>query len=355
MRIAAVLEAFSKRYSVYMLLVNLFRKRQFNNDMSVIERCCRSYCIVDPHLQLAGNDYPFKSLQFDAIHVCRLSAIRFAAPYLRDSPQALKTLDCDDYESQTRTQFAAHALSQREYTMANLNKDASTTFWDIESEVIPRFNHIYLSNDADRKELATRFGSATVSILPNCVFVDRISTMQCASPSEATLLFVGTMDYYPNVDGILYFCEHILPEIRQRFNGKQLRLRVVGARPEQAVLNLAKEPDIEVTGEVVSLDPYYNSSDVVIAPLRIGGGTRMKILEAFAYSKATISTTVACSGLDVRDGDQLLIENSPQHFARSCVKLLEDLDRRKELGLRARRWVKDHHDVSVLESYLFDQ
>src|SRR5262249_44237957 len=111
-----------------------------------------------------------------------------------------------------------------------------------------------------------------------------------------TLLFFGAMDYYPNTDGILFFLREVMPQLKQRY--PSLKLYIVGQAPPEAVCRWASD-DVIVTGFVDDVRPYLERASVVIAPLRIGGGTRLKIVEAMAMGKAIVSTTMGSEGIDV--------------------------------------------------------
>ena len=134
------------------------------------------------------------------------------------------------------------------------------------------------------------------------------------------LVFVGSMDWMPNVDGVLWFAEHVLPLIRAR--QRDLPITVVGRTPPPAILALAgSDPFFFVTGTVADVRPYLWNAAASIVPLRIGGGTRLKIYEAMAAGLPVVSTTVGAEGLDVRDGETIAIADSRDEFARRCLDL----------------------------------
>ena len=148
-----------------------------------------------------------------------------------------------------------------------------------------------------------------------------------------SLLFVGSMDYAPNVDAVLWFCEQILPLIRRQVPA--VRLTIVGRSPPSAVRRLAVPGHIEVTGTVESVLPYFWGSEVKVVPLRAGSGTRLKILEAMAATLPVVTTTIGCEGLDLREGQDLLLADEPAHFAATTARLLRDERLRAEMAGRA--------------------
>lgn len=172
--------------------------------------------------------------------------------------------------------------------------------------------------------------------------VERISSIStgvdaayfCPPPSaeaKADLAFLGSMDWLPNIDGARFFVTEILPRIRRRL--PQCTVALVGRRPDPALERLAKaDPHLTVTGTVPDVRPWLWGSKVSIVPLRIGGGTRLKIFEAMAAHIPVVSTTVGAEGLPVEPGKHLLIADDPDAFAEACIQLLENQQRRKHLA-----------------------
>src|SRR6185437_13822916 len=135
-------------------------------------------------------------------------------------------------------------------------------------------------------------------------------------------VFVGSMDWMPNSEGILWFVREVLPVIRRRL--PECSLTVVGRKPSEEILQLANDdPHITVTGTVPDVRPYLWQSSVSIVPLRIGGGTRLKIYEAMAARSPVVSTTIGAEGLTVSDGEDIRLADTSESFARICVELLE--------------------------------
>jgi glycosyltransferase involved in cell wall biosynthesis len=149
-----------------------------------------------------------------------------------------------------------------------------------------------------------------------------------------------------------FFCRDILPLIRAEEPG--VTLSIVGRAPTPAVLRLAREHHIRVTGRVDDVRPYMREAAVYVVPLRIGGGTRLKIFEAMAMEKAVVSTTVGAEGLPVRNGEHVLLADEPRHFAREVVCLLRDSDRRRGLESAARALVVERYDWSAVAGELED-
>jgi polysaccharide biosynthesis protein PslH len=157
-------------------------------------------------------------------------------------------------------------------------------------------------------------------------------------------VFTGSMDWLPNEDAMRFFCQDVLPLIRAE--EPRTRLSIVGRTPTPAVRALADE-HIEVTGTVADVRPYMRKAAVFIVPLRIGGGTRLKIFEAMAMGQAVVSTTVGAEGLPVIDGEHALIADGPRAFAAAVVSLLRDPQRRQSLADAARKLVVDRYGWSA--------
>jgi glycosyltransferase involved in cell wall biosynthesis len=145
---------------------------------------------------------------------------------------------------------------------------------------------------------------------------------------------------------MIFFCRDILPLIRAE--EPDVTLSIVGRAPTPAVRRLASEQGVHVTGRVDDVRPYMRDAAVYIVPLRIGGGTRLKIFEAMAMSKAVVSTTVGAEGLPVTGGEHLLLADEPRAFARGVVRLLRDVEKRRGVELAARQLVVAKYDWSVV-------
>lgn len=154
------------------------------------------------------------------------------------------------------------------------------------------------------------------------------------------LVFTGSMDWLPNEDAIRYFTEQIMPIIKR--DVPEATLTVVGRNPYKSLLELSRrDSSIIVTGRVEDVRPYMERASVYVVPLRIGGGTRLKIYEAMAMEKPIVSTTIGAEGLPVQKGEHLLLADTPEAFAAECVRVLRDETAARELGSRAAKVVRE--------------
>jgi glycosyltransferase involved in cell wall biosynthesis len=187
--------------------------------------------------------------------------------------------------------------------------------------------HVVAVSSIDTEHMRTMFGVSRVTEVPTGVNLDYFTPPPTVAPA-ADLVFVGSMDWLPNIDGVTYFIKEILPRIRRR--KPACTLAIVGRKPSPKLLELArKDPKIIVTGTVADVRPYLWGSSVSIVPLRIGGGTRLKIYEAMAARIPVISTSIGAEGLVVNPPENIRIADTPQDFADQCMLLLDDAAERK--------------------------
>ena len=162
------------------------------------------------------------------------------------------------------------------------------------------------------------------------------------------LLFIGTMTYGPNEDAAIYFCKEILPALKEKFPG-MVELLIVGRGPSPAVSALGKDPAVKVTGGVDSVEPYYEKAHVVIAPIRFGGGTRIKILEALAFGRPVVSTTIGAEGLDLKPSRDILIADTPEDFALACIQLAFDDELRQRIAESGRKRFSELYEADRVQ------
>jgi len=221
-----------------------------------------------------------------------------------------------------------------------------------ERKTLARFDGVLAVSDADRQTFAALYPDAIrhpVHVVPTGVDTGFFAPAP-SDPASRTLVFTGSMDWLPNEDAMQYFCRDILPLIRAEEPG--VRLSIVGRAPTPAVKRLADEHDVTVTGRVDDVRPFMKEAAVYVVPLRIGGGTRLKIFEAMSMGKAVVSTTVGAEGLPVTDGRHVRLADEPAAFAGAVVRLLRDADARARLETAARALVVEQYDWSAVAGSL---
>ena len=206
------------------------------------------------------------------------------------------------------------------------------------------FHGCSVTSEGDRDLLLRDLPGAKVAVVPNAVDLEHFRRpSDAASPEPLSILFFGAINYFPNSDGLRFFLDQIAPHIWARLPGA--RLRVVGHTPEQ-LLSLTSE-HVEMRGLVPDIRDEISRAAVVIAPLRLGGGTRLKILEAMAMATPVVSTPQGAEGLDVTHGKELLLADSPTDFADEVVRVLQDAPLARRLGEAGRKLVEGSYGWSA--------
>lgn len=190
-----------------------------------------------------------------------------------------------------------------------------------EAQACRAARNIIAVSDSDAQLMRDRYGVTKVAPVPTGVDVDFFRPTQPAQP-KADLIFLGSMDWMPNIDGMQWFADEIWPLILQQ--RPQTTLAIVGRKPTPAIQALARKPNITVTGTVPDVRPWLHGAKLSIVPLRIGGGTRLKIYESMAAQVPVISTAIGAEGLDWTNGENIQIADTPKAFAGSCLTLLEN-------------------------------
>jgi glycosyltransferase involved in cell wall biosynthesis len=209
-----------------------------------------------------------------------------------------------------------------------------------EGDVCRAVKRVIAVSEADAHEFERRYGLKNVGWIPTGVAVDDLTppAHAAAAASGVDLVFVGSMDWMPNVDAMQQFVGETLPLIRRRKPG--CSLAIVGRTPPKSIRMFAeRDPLITVTGTVPDVRPYLWGAAVFIVPLRVGGGTRLKIYESMAARVPVVSTTIGAEGLDVRHGESIRIADTPEDFAGQCIELLESAAARERLAATAWRLV----------------
>lgn len=210
-----------------------------------------------------------------------------------------------------------------------------------ERDACRRVDCVIAVSEADAQMMQRDYGVAKVYDIPTGVDVDFFKPTSAIATRPNSLVFTGSMDWLPNEDAMQYFINDVMPLVRQAV--PDLRLTIVGRSPYPSLVELAqRDPNIAVTGRVDDVRPYIEEATAFIVPIRIGGGTRLKIYEAMAMEKPVISTTVGAEGLPVHDGKELLLADDPKAFADAVVKVLGDSNLATRLGKSAAELVRQN-------------
>lgn len=177
-----------------------------------------------------------------------------------------------------------------------------------------------------------------IAVVPNGVDIEMFIRDETAREQPRQIIFTGTMDYYPNTQAALFFAQQCWPLIRAQI--PDATWQIIGRNPPSEVQHLTQMPGVTVTGWVPDMRPYLAEAAIAIAPLQIGSGTRLKILEALSMRRAVVSTSLGCEGLSVESGKHLLVADQPQAFAEAVTTLLQRSELRKTLGDAGRALVE---------------
>ncbi|MDM8531886.1 glycosyltransferase [Anaerolineales bacterium HSG25] len=212
--------------------------------------------------------------------------------------------------------------------------------WRYEADLLNHVDHIIAMSEPDENALRQVSAQTPITIVPNGV--DLVSYGQYdGQPLPYDLLFTGKMDFRPNIDAVLWFAEQVLPLIQSQ--RPETTLAIVGQRPHPRLDRLRSIPGVTITGFVDDVRPYLAGATVYVAPLRVGGGTRLKLMEAMATGCPIVSTTVGAEGFPARHNQELLLADQPADFAEAVLALLNQPQRRAELGQMGRIFAYSHY------------
>lgn len=218
-----------------------------------------------------------------------------------------------------------------------------------ERRLLRAYDHVLAVSEEDRHALLRLFPSAPISVIPNGVDTTYFAPTPPQSPIRAVpaIVFTGTLDFRPNIDAVTWFAQQVLPRVRAR--QPATRFVVVGRSPAAAVRALHDGSAVEIVGEVADVRPYVSGAAVYVVPMRMGGGVRLKLLEALAMQAPVVSTTMGAEGVpELCDGTHLLLADTPDAFAGAILLLLGDSALGERLGRQGRALVRAHYDWRVI-------
>jgi glycosyltransferase involved in cell wall biosynthesis len=341
MRAGMVLQALAPHYRLSALVVSLYGSPG-SPLLGLFSDMCRRVIIVPPGPSVPrpaplGPRGPawevFPDEPFDVVHVFRLAALPFVRPWLEmNGHRPRRHLDLDDVESVTRRRLAALYRLNGKGPLADAEEAAAERSERLELEILSGFDRVYVCSESDRTTLRAR-SKAELCVLPNALPVPEPPPLRDGD-RPFTLLFVGTLGYYPNEDAILHFCHEVVPLLR-RLAPREFRVAIVGTGATATVQQLASLPEVRVIGAAPDVAPWYAEADAVVVPIRAGGGTRIKVLEAFGYRRPVVSTSIGVEGIDARPEEHLLVGDTPSALAEQCARLMADSDLGRALAGRA--------------------
>jgi sugar transferase (PEP-CTERM/EpsH1 system associated) len=288
--------------------------------------------------------------RFDAVLVSSSSMLAYLSlPELRDVPAVADLIDVDS-EKWRQYATSSRGPSRLLYSLEARRLRAIET-------ALPRSVRAVTLVSPPEADLYRRLSVAAddlnVHALTNGVDLDYFRPHEPpVSDGPPTLIFVGAMDYHPNVDAVRWFCREVWPNLRR--SRPYIRFEIVGRRPTEEVRRLAGVAGVTVTGAVPDVRPHLARAAVVVAPLRIARGIQNKVLEAMAAGRPVVASPQALEGLDVRRGEQALAAEGPSEWTTALSDLLDRPELQQRLGASARRYVERHHDWKVRLAPLAD-
>ena len=239
-------------------------------------------------------------------------------------PEAVLELDMDDYEPQTRLSFAGAQARLGRYADAVRCLSAAIQYWFLERQVAKRYHTVYLASEGDCPQFPRGKGTV-IACRPNKI-VFPAYLPHAPAIGELRMLFVGSLSYPPNEEAVRILATGILPELQRRLK-RPFRLFVIGRQPSPEVKSLLKQTEhVDFVPDADDLAAFYADSHIVLIPLRAGGGTKLKTLEAFAYRRPVISTRHGVRGLGAVVGEHYLHAETPMEFAEAVIRLEADPD-----------------------------
>ena len=216
----------------------------------------------------------------------------------------------------------------------------------IERSVCPRLDLNVMTSEVDAVRLRALAPKARTTVIPNGVDVEFFQPAEPAKAVAGRIAFLGPTYMYPNRDAVEFFLADAWPVIRKSYPESTLHL--IGKNSNDDRARFESRPGVTCNGHVPDIRPHLAEAAVSIVPIRVGGGTRLKILDSWAMGKAVVSTSVGCEGLETVDGHNILIRDDPTDFAAAVLQVLRDRDLRNRLGHEGRRTVEQHYAWRVV-------
>ncbi len=217
-----------------------------------------------------------------------------------------------------------------------------------ERKALSRFHHVIAVSEHDRQQMLAMDPGCAITVVPTGVDTKKYSVAPAADTNPPRIVFTGSMDWEPNIDAVDYFCQEVLPRVRSEFPAAIFQ--IVGRNPHPRVKQLASA-SVEVTGTVPSVGDYLKAATVVVVPLRVGGGTRLKIFEAMAMGKVVVSTSIGAEGLDVENGRDLILADDATALAQAINLLLHDSGLRRRYEEAAARLAAQYDWSNIEERF----
>ena len=283
---------------------------------------------------------------FDAV----LVHCTFAAQYAQAIPAKFRLMDFGDLDSGKWLDYS----QRRAFPLSSAYGIESRKLRRYEKHIAASFDYCTLTTQGEFEDFKRLGVECPHAVIPNGVDGDYFQPNGRPVPETPVIVFLGRMDYFPNIDGVLYFTKEILPKIRARI--PKVEFRIVGSNPTREVQNLTRIPNVHVTGHVADVRPFLTGATLTVAPLRIARGTQNKILESMAAGLPVVATPEAAKGIQAVPNEHLLVGSNPNLFSEQVIRILESTSLRDHLSIAGRERVRQVHtwtsSMLVLEHIL---
>lgn len=281
---------------------------------------------------------------FDIVHLHTLQMSFLAEGVPSDLPTVIRFTNI---KSEIYRQFARRTANPFKTAYAYMQYKKTKIF----EQNITQFADITLTiTEDDQKFLENLNVKGKIETLPAGIDIDAFSNFEFSRNDGNIIMFFGSMDYHPNEDAALWLAEDIWPIIKE--DSGNCTLELVGKSPSEELEQLSDDRDITVTGYVDDIQEWVDRASVIVIPIRVGTGVRIKILHAMAMGKPIVTTSTGIKGINAEDGVEVLIRDSPDEIATAVVNLIDCPDQREQLGLNARSFVEKEYSYESVSRKL---
>jgi glycosyltransferase involved in cell wall biosynthesis len=277
----------------------------------------------------------FDDNQVDTIHFDTIG-LAFYERYIQNGiPKVLNHHNIESHMMLRRAKNESNLLKKLYFYIEGMK------IRNYEKMICKLFDLNIVVSDLDKKRLLSIVDNLRVEIIPNGVDINYFRPMKNESKKQ-NLIFAASLDWYPNEDAVIYFIKDIWPFVKKRY--PTVRFTIVGRNPSRRIKKLVKDDSfLRLTGFVEDVIPFFTEADVYVCPIRDGGGTKLKLLDAMAAGKAIVTTSIGAEGLEVKNEIHLLIADDPERFALQIIRILDNPKLGNQLGENARKLVEDKY------------
>jgi len=301
---------------------------------------------------LKSRDYSLKLSEwirvkrYDLVHFDTISLIPYFSHIVGD------TATCLDHHNIESHMLLRRAQNEKNYLKKIYYWQEGLRLQKYEKKYCPQFTLNITCSDLDTERLQKLTPDSKILTIPNGVDLEYFKPQRQLEKKQR-LIFVGTMNWYPNVEAVLYIANELWPLLKKKF--PHLHCDIIGANPPERILELSKKyQDFHVHGFVDDVRPYIETASVYVCPIQDGGGTKLKILDAMALESAMVAHPIACEGINVTDGDNVLLADEPATFVEKIRSLLDSPETCSSIGSSARLLMESMYGYEAIGKQLSD-